>query len=1010
MANTAIGESVQYGTTTITGQATALLGNKYGDIFNIQQATFLLSSTSIADSGHGQRKVVRQNRVLPHAGYTIETITTFDDGNVLAKRGTSQQVELRWERREDIGVGVFGEVHREENCESDKVKSRAVKILRRRQLERMKIDYKKELDALIQLSQPEYVHRFIEFYSWYENENNIYLAMEYIPCGDLESYIHAGLKEADVRQIIYQVLDGIRVMHRLDLIHRDIKPANIFVVQQVPVWWVKIGDFSICKSTTTRQTSLHTQVGTQGYQAPEIVGLVATEKSNQYNSKCDIWSFGCLVYEMLTGQLPFADVGALTRFCNDGMPFPSMPLKKVAVSRLIAEFAWTMLQTDPQTRPTAEEAAFLLSWRCEADSVQDGQHLYFKDCVGRDWKFPWENCSTWADMKFMIRLALSYIEHVQRQVLQEEYDLSNVDGDIINAENWVLSVRSGMRILMRLRPEKSSDHVSQAETALLGNADAEKTEERPLHQDPDTTEAAELPSSSKVRTTSDKFKESTAPNTPQVSTATDAHDEDRLVVPTIDGKLLGLSFSDNVDAAVSQSDTKDTYQNPVVETTAIEVGDHTPPVPTQEDSPASPNLPTPAMEVPPATSSSGDTYKTRAISNSFSSSVNELDDSTKISKRVESNGVSSSVNDTDRATLLGTPAKEEFLYLTNCLGSVQIFPWQKCKHWDDMFHHIHCQFIANSSIEPWVRRGHFDLVDKESRKLVSPRYWEVSVSPGSTILMAAWHTLRYASENTEEGTMITRTRDRRVPRIYSASETSGSSVRADRYVGDLDLWAAATGSRLSDFHTNPFTLNPFMNAPLKFTDCFGKYHEIPWSSYRSWLTMKAYIDFVCAPIDDYFRGDHIRQCHYDLYSRELKGTISEERWEVLVSPGIAVDMLLWPRCEHVLRVLSRRNLQTLSKLAEEANPEQETQNTSLEVLSEIEDSSGADTSDLTSDEVSILAERNDRAVQTSRIQWSRADIVAWLKTADAGEPRSTSPKTAKRPRRVRFSQRLLEIP
>lgn len=132
-------------------------------------------------------------------------------------------------------MGVFGEAHREENRENGKLRSRVVKVLRRRQLERMKIDYKKELDALIQLSHPEYVHRFVEFLSWYENGNSIYLAMEFIPHSDLESCIQAGLKEHDARQIAYQVLDGIRIMHRLDLIHRDIKPANISVVQQEPV-------------------------------------------------------------------------------------------------------------------------------------------------------------------------------------------------------------------------------------------------------------------------------------------------------------------------------------------------------------------------------------------------------------------------------------------------------------------------------------------------------------------------------------------------------------------------------------------------------------------------------------------------------------------------------------------------------------------------------------------------------------------------------------------------------
>lgn len=98
MASTAAGEGIQYENTTITGEATALLGNKYGDIFNIQQATFLLSTAPITDDRDGHCKVVRQNRVFPDAGYTVETITTFDNGRVHSKRGSSQQIELRWER------------------------------------------------------------------------------------------------------------------------------------------------------------------------------------------------------------------------------------------------------------------------------------------------------------------------------------------------------------------------------------------------------------------------------------------------------------------------------------------------------------------------------------------------------------------------------------------------------------------------------------------------------------------------------------------------------------------------------------------------------------------------------------------------------------------------------------------------------------------------------------------------------------------------------------------------
>lgn len=69
---------------------------------------------------------------------------------------------------------------------------------------------------------------FVEFYSWYEHQGEIFIAMEFVPFGDLEQYIRRGLREDDTKQIGYQVLEGICVMHRLDYVHRDIKPSVSF--------------------------------------------------------------------------------------------------------------------------------------------------------------------------------------------------------------------------------------------------------------------------------------------------------------------------------------------------------------------------------------------------------------------------------------------------------------------------------------------------------------------------------------------------------------------------------------------------------------------------------------------------------------------------------------------------------------------------------------------------------------------------------------------------------------
>jgi len=1007
MASTATGKRIQYGATTITGQATALLGNKYGDIFNIQQATFLLSSTSIAENSHGQCKVVRQNRVFPNEGYTLETITTFEDGEVLSRRGTSRQVELRWKRREDVGEGVFGEVHREEYCEGEKIRSRAVKVLRRRQLERMRIDYKKELDALIQLSQPEYVHRFVEFYSWYENESNIYLAMEFIPYGDLESCIHVGLKEHDTRQIAYQVLDGIRIMHRLDLIHRDIKPANIFIVQQTPVWWVKIGDFSIGKSTMTKQTSLHTQVGTQGYQAPEVIGLVPTEKSNQYNSKCDIWSFGCLVYEMLTAQLPFPDIGALNRFCNDESPFPAIQIKKAGASRLIAEFAWTMLQTEPESRPTAEEAAFLLAWRCETNSPQDEQHLYFKDCMGRDFRFPWEQCSNWDDMKYMIRLALSYIGHIRHQLLLEDYDLLNAGKEVISGENWVMRVRPGMRLLMRLRPKIVPNNVLQPDTALLTTSDVEKENEYPLLQDSDTKEASELQSHhdcSKAETTSIEVAEIPEACSRASPVGTNPHNKEYIIMPTTDGKLPDDSVSGEGSPAADRSIAEDTSQTPLANASAIPSSESTISDTASARFSTLPNHSLTTGETSRSVSSFEQTERTNGVLNRFFVSSSKCQDEAfkncepTETSRISSNEHSEALTNihrptstnmfTDRAVegddvTVAEPSQkwEQSIIFIDCFGRSHALKWEACRRWGHMMLNIHSLLIADEDIEPWIRRGHFDLCEADSHRKIRSRHWEASISTDSTIHMTLWHAPPHTAEDSAYRVLWEKAKYKLVDGAFPDPQVGNFPIWADRYVGkpEKDVWASAVLSgSLSSIRRRIRSRTRMRSAPLIFTDCFARRHEIPRSWYRRWKTMKAYIAFVCAPIDDYCHEPHIKLNHFDLYSRELQGTISCDQWRNQSSPGMHIDMLLWPKCERLLRVLSLRNLRTLSILRDDKISQLQ-MFLPQPVLKQLEQSPASeDEVDGAQDDASVRAVHNAETSTAPLTRKSVADITGWL--------------------------------
>ena len=146
--------------------------------------------------------------------------------------------------------------------------------------------------------------------------------MEYADNGDLFQKIskhqkeQTYFKEDDVWRIFIQVVKGLKALHDVDIFHRDLKSANVFLNKDGSA---KLGDMNVSK--VAKKGLLYTQTGTPYYASPEVW------QDKPYDHKSDIWSLGCVLYEMCALNPPFRanDMNALFRKVCEGRlpPLPS---------------------------------------------------------------------------------------------------------------------------------------------------------------------------------------------------------------------------------------------------------------------------------------------------------------------------------------------------------------------------------------------------------------------------------------------------------------------------------------------------------------------------------------------------------------------------------------------------------------------------------------------------------------------------------------------------------------
>jgi NIMA (never in mitosis gene a)-related kinase len=246
---------------------------------------------------------------------------------------------------QEIGKGAFGSVFKVKRIIDGEIYA-----LKKVPMEKLKPKEKEnslnEIRILASIRHPNVISYKDAFFDY--NSYNLCIVMEYADCGDLENKINSHIKnkkhieEKEILRYFIQIVQGLKALHDKKIIHRDIKAANIFLFNSN---LVKIGDLNVSK--VFKPGVNFTQTGTPYYASPEVWC------DKPYDYKADIWSLGCLLYEMLTLKAPFRGntMKAVFDKVMKGVyePIPAF------YSNQLEDILKMTLQKNPENRPTCDQ-------------------------------------------------------------------------------------------------------------------------------------------------------------------------------------------------------------------------------------------------------------------------------------------------------------------------------------------------------------------------------------------------------------------------------------------------------------------------------------------------------------------------------------------------------------------------------------------------------------------------------------------------------------------------------
>ena len=217
---------------------------------------------------------------------------------IVAPRSNTTRLE-DFEIQRKLGKGSFGVVYAVTRRRDPQERKRTY-VMKQISMGPSRRDQEEAINECRVLAKLNHAHVVRYHESFVASGNRLCIVMEYAPKGTVHSLVQGAkpktLSEDVVWRLTLQSALGLHHIHGLKILHRDIKAENIFLDKDGNA---KIGDLGVAKVMTHAVDFAKTLVGTPYYLSPELC------ENKPYNHKSDVWSLGCVVYEMMTGSHPF---------------------------------------------------------------------------------------------------------------------------------------------------------------------------------------------------------------------------------------------------------------------------------------------------------------------------------------------------------------------------------------------------------------------------------------------------------------------------------------------------------------------------------------------------------------------------------------------------------------------------------------------------------------------------------------------------------------------------------